>query len=66
MAAREWWDQVLEELSKLSLPGGYPNVLGPEEKQRTYDFYEPSRARLQAVKAKFDPHNVFSSNVCQL
>lgn len=66
VAAREWWDQVLEELSRLSLPGGYPNVLGPEEKQRTYDFYKPSRARLQAVKTKFDPHNVFSSNVCQL
>jgi FAD/FMN-containing dehydrogenase len=66
IAAREWLDQVLEELSKLSLPGGYPNVLGPEEKQRSYDFYEPSRARLRAVKAKFDPYNVFSSNVCQL
>lgn len=65
-AAREWFNQVLEDLSKLSLPGGYTNVLGPEEKQRAYDFYEPSRTRLQAVKAKFDPHNVFSSNVCQL
>ena len=64
--AREWFDQVLEDLSTLSLPGGYTNVLGPEEKQRAYDFYEPSRTRLRAVKAKFDPHDVFSSKVCQL
>jgi len=66
VAAGEWFDQVLEELSQLSLSGGYPNVLGPAEQKRTYDFYEPSRTRLRAVKNKFDPHDVFSSNVCQL
>lgn len=65
-AAMKWFDEVLNDLSQLSLSGGYPNVLGPEERQRCYDFYGPSRGRLQAIKAKYDPENIFSSNVCAL
>ncbi len=66
MRAREWFDDILERLSPLALPGGYTNVLGPEERARASDFYEPSRVRLQAVKKKYDPKNVFFSNVYQL
>ena len=63
--ANEWLDQLLHALEQNALPGGWANVLGPEERQRAHDFYEPSRERLRAVKNKFDPQNVFFSNVTQ-
>ncbi len=63
--ANEWIVKILQVLEPHALPGGWANVLGPEEKQRAHDFYEPSHERLQAVKQKFDPQNVFFSNVMQ-
>lgn len=63
--AEEWLDEILRELEPFVLPGGWANVLGPDERQRAHDFYEPSRERLLAVKKKFDPQNVFFSNVTQ-
>ena len=63
--AKKWLDQILQQLAPFVLRGGWANVLGPDEKQSAHDFYEPSRERLSAVKKKFDPHNVFFSNVTQ-
>ena len=39
--ANEWLDQLLHALEQNALPGGWANVLGPEERQRAHDFYEP-------------------------
>jgi FAD/FMN-containing dehydrogenase len=63
--ANEWLDQILQDLEPNVLAGAWANVLGPEEKRRANDFYEPSQERLRAVKKKFDPQNVFFSNVAQ-
>ncbi len=65
LRAREWFERILQQLAPFVLPGGWANVLGPNEKQSAHEFYEPSRERLQAVKNKFDPNNVFFSNVIQ-
>lgn len=63
--AARWLDQILEKRKPFVLGGGWANVLGPDEKQRVHDCYEPSRDGLSAVTKKHDLGNVFFSNVAQ-
>ncbi|MFE0474978.1 FAD-binding oxidoreductase [Streptomyces sp. NPDC058947] len=54
-----WADKVTDALASDALPGGYPNLLGPEESARIAHAYGPNTARLLEVKRRFDPDHVF-------
>ncbi len=41
------------------LSGGYPNLLGPEDTERTAAVFGPNAARLLATKQRYDPDLVF-------
>jgi FAD/FMN-containing dehydrogenase len=45
----------------MSLPGGYPNFLGPHSQDQIARAYGDNIARLQAVKRRFDPDGFFSA-----
>ncbi len=42
-----------------ALPGGYPNLLGPEEVERTAAAFGPNADRLRRIKKQYDPERVF-------
>jgi len=56
--AREFWDAM----RPFATGGVYANNLGDEGDERVRAAYGPSYARLQAVKDKYDPDNVFRLN----
>jgi FAD/FMN-containing dehydrogenase len=60
---RDWADSVVRALDPVSLPGGYPNVLGPDDDQRARDSYGDNLDRLVAAKRRYDPDNVFASAI---
>ncbi|MET8552461.1 FAD-binding oxidoreductase [Micromonospora zamorensis] len=41
------------------LPGGYPNLLGPEDTERTAAAFGPNAERLLTAKKRYDPDLVF-------
>ena len=58
---RDWADSVVRALDPVSLPGGYPNLLGPEEDPRARDSFGANLGRLLELKHRYDPGNVFSA-----
>lgn len=56
-----WADGVDAGLAPHALPGGYPNMLGPDAHEQTAHAYGGNAARLGAVKKQFDPGGVFSA-----
>ncbi|MFD7659251.1 FAD-binding oxidoreductase [Actinosynnema sp. NPDC059797] len=60
-AHREWADALVEELEPTALPGGYPNLLGPDDHERAMAAFGPNTARLLEVKRRFDPDGVFTA-----
>ncbi|BCL33180.1 FAD-binding oxidoreductase [Streptomyces aurantiacus] len=56
---RAWADDLTSALEPEALPGGYPNLLGPDEAARAAHAYGPNTERLLAVKRRFDPDHVF-------
>lgn len=48
------WARTLD-----ALPGGYPNLLGPDELERTIEVFGPNADRLRTVTAHHDPDQVF-------
>jgi FAD/FMN-containing dehydrogenase len=60
---REWARTLSENLAPLALPGGYPNMLGPNDHEQTAHAYGGNAARLQQLKRRFDPDGVFSSAI---
>ncbi|GII53577.1 6-hydroxy-D-nicotine oxidase [Planotetraspora thailandica] len=58
---RAWTDSVAEALAADALPGGYPNMLGPDDHAQIAHAYGPNAARLLAAKSRFDPDGVFSA-----
>jgi hypothetical protein len=60
---REWADHTWCSLLPDALPGGYPNLLGPDEHDRVRDSYGPNYQRLLRAKRRYDPDNVFASAV---
>jgi FAD/FMN-containing dehydrogenase len=60
---REWARTLSENLAPHALPGGYPNMLGPNDHQQTAHAYGANAARLQQLKRRFDPDSVFSSTI---
>jgi FAD/FMN-containing dehydrogenase len=65
-AHRAWADSVVTALDPVALPGGYPNLLGPEHGDRSRDSYGGNLARLLAAKRRYDPDDVFASAVPSL
>jgi FAD/FMN-containing dehydrogenase len=56
---RAWADGVSEALAPFALPGGYPNLLAPDELQRVEAAYGPNAGRLRELKRRYDPEGVF-------
>ena len=62
-AHRRWGDELWRNLGPFALPGGYANLLGPDEREQAADAYGGNAARLLAVKRRVDPDGVFSSAI---
>jgi FAD/FMN-containing dehydrogenase len=58
---RQWARKVSRSLEPIALPGGYPNMLGPEEHDQIPHSYGANLARLQEVKLRVDPDRMFTS-----
>jgi FAD/FMN-containing dehydrogenase len=61
--ARHWrWAQDLSwALAPMALPGGHPNLLGPDDRDQIALAYGANTARLKDLKRRFDPDSVFSA-----
>jgi FAD/FMN-containing dehydrogenase len=59
---REWAHSLATALTPTALPGGYSNMLGPDEGERLASGYGDNGTRLRAVKEKYDPAGVFTAN----
>jgi FAD/FMN-containing dehydrogenase len=60
---REWARTLSEKLAPHALPGGYPNMLGPNDLEQTAHAYGSNASRLQQLKRRFDPDGIFSSAI---
>jgi FAD/FMN-containing dehydrogenase len=58
---RQWARDVSQKLASSALPGGYPNLLGPDEHAQIDAAYGGNINRLLDVKRRFDPENVFTA-----
>jgi FAD/FMN-containing dehydrogenase len=58
---RTWARNASEKLSSSALPGGYPNLLGPDERSQIDLSYGENTSRLLDIKRHFDPENVFNA-----
>jgi FAD/FMN-containing dehydrogenase len=58
---RTWADQVSASLAPSALPGGYPNLLGPDAHDQIAHAYGVNAPRLRAAKRRFDPDGIFSA-----
>jgi len=61
-----WADMVCDALGPAALPGGYPNLLGPDDHERLARAYGANIDRLRELKRRYDPANVFASAICAL
>jgi hypothetical protein len=62
-AHRRWARDVWQELAPFALPGGYANMLGPDDREQAAAAYGDNAARLRALKHRFDPDGVFASAI---
>jgi FAD/FMN-containing dehydrogenase len=60
-AHRRWADEISADLAEYALPGGYPSLLGTDERDRAFLGYGPNSSRLLDIKRRFDPDGVFSA-----
>ena len=58
---RAWLRGLTDALQPFTLPGGYPNLLGPDERDRAMTAYGRNAERLVQLKRRYDPDNVFSA-----
>jgi hypothetical protein len=59
----DWARRTDGELSPLALPGGYPNLLAPDEHDRSRLAYGGNATRLLQLERRYDPDMVFASAV---
>jgi FAD/FMN-containing dehydrogenase len=62
-AHRRWAQDLWQSLAPFALPGGYANLLGPEDREQAAKAYGGNAARLRALKRRFDPDQVFASAI---
>jgi FAD/FMN-containing dehydrogenase len=60
---RRWAETMSRALAPVALPGGYPNLLGPDHRDQIELAYGGNVSRLLEIKQRFDPDNVFSSAI---
>jgi FAD/FMN-containing dehydrogenase len=60
---RRWAQDLWQSLAPFALPGGYANLLGPDNREQAAWAYGGNAARLQALKRRFDPDAVFVSAI---
>lgn len=60
---REWARTLSEDLAPHALPGGYPNMLGPDDYERSVHAFGANAGRLQQLKRLLDPDGVFTSAI---
>ena len=60
-AHRDWADAVSATLAPHALPGGYPNLLGPDDHEQIANAYGDNAIRLLAAKTHYDPDGVFTA-----
>jgi len=58
---RQWAEDLSKALAPMALPGGYPNMLGPDDSEQIPFAYGSNAERLIAAKKRFDQDDVFSS-----
>jgi FAD/FMN-containing dehydrogenase len=60
---RKWASGLSRALVPFALPGGYANFLTADDHEQVSAAYESNARRLQEVKRRFDPDDVFSSTI---
>jgi len=60
---RAWARQVFQDAAPHATGGGYVNFLTEDEAERVAASYGENHARLQAVKRRYDPDNLFRMNL---
>ena len=60
---RRWAQDLWRSLAPFSLPGGYANLLGPDDREQAAEAYGGNADRLRAVKRRFDSDGVFASAI---
>ena len=58
---QQWARDVSQSIAPMALPGGYPNMLGPDAKDQIPYAYGNNAARLLKAKKHFDPAEIFTS-----
>ncbi|TKA06426.1 FAD-binding oxidoreductase [Actinacidiphila oryziradicis] len=58
---RAWAGTVADALEPDALPGGYPNLLGPDETTQITHAYGPNTERLLTAKHRYDPYRTFNA-----
>jgi FAD/FMN-containing dehydrogenase len=62
-AHRRWAHDLWQSLAPFALPGGYANLLGPDNREQAAGAYGGNAARLRVLKRRFDPDGVFTSAI---
>jgi hypothetical protein len=62
-AHRRWARDLWQSLAPFALPGGYANLLSPDDREQAAGAYGGNAARLRVLKRRFDPDGVFASAV---
>jgi FAD binding domain/Berberine and berberine like len=60
---QQWVRDTRRAFDPIALPGGYPNLLGPDDADRAAESFGPNVERLAKVKQLYDPENVFCSAI---
>ncbi|MBV2364163.1 FAD-binding oxidoreductase [Streptomonospora nanhaiensis] len=58
---RAWADALHSALAPEAVPGGYPNLLGPDDSAEIAHAYGPNTRRLLDAKQRYDPGRVFTA-----
>jgi FAD/FMN-containing dehydrogenase len=61
-AIRDWARDYWAGIHPHNLQGGYPNFMMADEGERLKATFGPNFGRLQAIKTKYDPQNLFRMN----
>ena len=56
-----WVEDATSALAPRSIPGGYPNILGPADAERSGLGFGGNVGRLRAAKRRYDPDNAFTA-----
>ncbi|PWV54492.1 FAD-binding oxidoreductase [Chitinophaga sp. S165] len=56
----QWARKLSQKMAKEAFPGGYPNMLGPEEYDQIDEAYGVNLQRLREVKQQYDPGRTFN------